>query len=290
MITIRSFSECTWEQTLQLWNESFSDYFVNMNFTFDQLLYKMATEKISPAHSLVAWANDQPVGFVLTAIGDVNGKKVAWNGGTAILPGWRRRGIGSRLMAALIEFYQKEHVRQATLEAFAQNKSAIQLYQQHGYEIAGYLLIYQTDKIKRIPKEVPGFKIRSDHPASVASFSFYPQIAPWQTHWFLGDEAFIIFDSAGKETGYALVKRNTDKQGQVQALSLLQLEVDPAHPDADGMTHQLLQYVITSFPEASRYRFLYCPPQKKAVTNWLEKAGFQIFANNVHMVKKITAD
>lgn len=35
MITIRPFSECTWEQTLQLWNESFADYFVNMNFTFD---------------------------------------------------------------------------------------------------------------------------------------------------------------------------------------------------------------------------------------------------------------
>lgn len=147
-------------------------------------------------------------------------------------------------MAALIELYKKEHVEITTLEGFAQNKPAIQLYQQHGYEISGYLLIYQTDNIKRIPKEVPGFKIRS----------------------------------------------NTDEQAQVQTLSLLQLEVDPAHPDAEELTRQLLAHVMISSPKASRYRFFYCPWQKKVVIDWLEQIGFQVFVNNVHMVKKITTE
>ncbi|MEK4798823.1 GNAT family N-acetyltransferase [Thermoactinomyces sp. FSL K6-2592] len=289
MVTIHPLSRCTWEQTLQLWNEAFADYFVNMNFTFDRLMNRMVREKISPAHSLVAWADGRPVGFVFTAIGEIKGKKVAWNGGTAVLPGWRRKGVGSRLMEALVEMYQREHVQLATLEAIAENKPAIRLYQQYGYDIDDSLFIYQTENFSRKQPAAPGYNIRSAHPATVAAFSFYPDPAPWQTHWFQGDEAWIISDSSGKEAGYALVRRTTDDLGRVQDLTLLQLETAPEHPEAEELARQLLRHVMAS-AEASRYQFLYCPAKKKMVTGLLEEEGFHMFLNNVHMVKKIAAD
>ncbi len=291
MITIRPLSGCTWEQTLQLWNEAFADYFVNMNFTFDRLMNRMVRERISPAHSLVAWNDGRPVGFVFTSIGEIKGKKIAWNGGTAVLPGWRRKGAGNRLMEALMELYQREHVQLATLEAIAENKPAIRLYQQHGYDIADSLLIYQTENFRRGQKGASGYNIRTAHPATVTAFSFYPDLAPWQTHWFQGDEAWIISDSSGKEAGYALVRRKTDDQGRgrVQELTLLQLETAPGHPEAEELAHQLLRHVMAS-AEASRCQFLYCPEKKKMVKSLLEEEGFHMFLSNVHMVKKIAED
>ncbi|MBA4549106.1 hypothetical protein H1R82_03330 [Thermoactinomyces intermedius] len=86
------------------------------------------------------------------------------------------------------------------------------------------------------------------------------------------------------------MRRKTDEQGQLQELTLLQLETAPGHPEAAELTRQLLRHVMTSV-EASRYQFLYCPAKKKMLTGLLEEEeGFHMFLNNVHMVKKIATD
>lgn len=95
MVTIHPLSRCTWEQTLQLWNEAFADYFVNMNFTFDRLMNRMVREKISPAHSLVAWADGRPVGFVFTAIGEIKGKKSLGTEGPPFFPDGDEKELGA---------------------------------------------------------------------------------------------------------------------------------------------------------------------------------------------------
>ena len=55
----------------------------------------------------------------------------------AVRPDFRRRGIGQRLMAAVLSWGRDKNITQAVLEVRAGNKAAQQLYQACGFEVIG---------------------------------------------------------------------------------------------------------------------------------------------------------
>ena len=63
----------------------------------------------------------------------------------AVLPDWRRRGVGARLLLALMELASDIGARVATLEVRLSNAPARQLYQRFGFRPVGVRPRYYSD-------------------------------------------------------------------------------------------------------------------------------------------------
>ena len=63
----------------------------------------------------------------------------------AVHPDWRRRGIGERLLVAVIDAAVARHAREATLEVRLSNVPARRLYEKYGFRPVGLRPRYYTD-------------------------------------------------------------------------------------------------------------------------------------------------
>jgi hypothetical protein len=65
MFRIKRLSECTFAEAVQAWNEGFKGYYADMSTTLDRFVIRLGKEDLSPELSIVAFAENRPVGFVL---------------------------------------------------------------------------------------------------------------------------------------------------------------------------------------------------------------------------------
>ncbi len=63
----------------------------------------------------------------------------------AVAPDWRRRGIGERLLLAVVDAALARHAREATLEVRLSNVPARRLYEKYGFRPVGLRPRYYTD-------------------------------------------------------------------------------------------------------------------------------------------------
>ena len=63
----------------------------------------------------------------------------------AVHPGWRRQGIGERLLLALLDLAVARQAREATLEVRLSNLPARRLYEKYGFRPVGIRPNYYTD-------------------------------------------------------------------------------------------------------------------------------------------------
>jgi ribosomal protein S18 acetylase RimI-like enzyme len=286
LITIQKLSRCTWEDTLTLWNQGFAGYSVNVTLTMENFLSRMGQYGLMPDHSFVALKDGKLVGFVLNGIRTIKGTKMAWNGGTGIIPECRRQGIGKMLMEATLKTYKEEKVEVALLEAIATNQAAISLYERAGYQIMDRLGIFSAKKeLAREEKSISGFTIHRGLPSLAAQVPFYRIDSPWQTHWFsiATGEAIIARGQAGETAGYSLVGYRLDEHGVIKGIHLYQLEVNPECTDPEKVIRLLL---FASFAKASAS--IPCvafnlPLSKEQVVATLLELGFHKEGEQVHM-------
>ena len=129
MITIKRLSQCTLEDAVVAWNKGFEGYYFDMTTTVDFFTRRLILEGLSPSLSVIAYDDERPVGIILNGIRLINGKKVSWNGGTGVDPEYRGKGVGKKLIEAVLAIYEVEGVEVATLEAVKENVKAISLYE-----------------------------------------------------------------------------------------------------------------------------------------------------------------
>lgn len=63
----------------------------------------------------------------------------------AVDPGWRRRGVGERLLLALLDIAVTRRAREATLEVRLSNMPARRLYEKYGFRPVGIRPRYYSD-------------------------------------------------------------------------------------------------------------------------------------------------
>jgi ribosomal protein S18 acetylase RimI-like enzyme len=289
MISFRSVSECPLEQVVQLWHEAFADYYVKFSLNTEQFLARMAKEDLSPEHSLVAFVDAEPAGFLFNGFRQINGKTVAWNGGTAVVPRFRRSGVGRALMAETMKRYESLGVERATLEVFCQNERAQALYREFGYRITDRLVSYRLDGALR-PVDLPELPEVTfcEHivPKAVSALPFYDQQVPWQLQWqsVKDGEALLLKDSRKQTIGYALFKRTTAETGEGKEIVLYQCEIDSKADHPEVYLELLLRKAFAD-PNAQKVVFN-LPAKKKLCKAILEKNGFQVVFEQYQMVKE----
>ena len=63
----------------------------------------------------------------------------------AVDPRWRRRGVGERMLLALLDIAVARQAREATLEVRLSNLPARKLYEKHGFRPVGIRVRYYSD-------------------------------------------------------------------------------------------------------------------------------------------------
>jgi GNAT superfamily N-acetyltransferase len=117
---------------------SFEGYSVQVNFTAAMLSRRVRFEQHDLESSLLALDGDEAVGMAGLAIRGGRG----WVSGFGVVPAWRRRGLGRRLLAALLESARAYGLRQLSLEVLAGNDAARRLYEGAGMRVTRDLLVF----------------------------------------------------------------------------------------------------------------------------------------------------
>ena len=292
MINLRRMSECSFETALDAWNRGFQGYAVDLTQSLDQLLTRITYDELSLERSLIAFDGDQIVGFLMNAFRESDGRRLAWNGGTGVVPEWRGRGVGRLLMDATLKLYQTERVDVALLEALSNNHPAIELYKKCGYEIQEELTLLRSESEMVNFAPAGNYSVKHVDLTAVGQLEFYRYRAPWQCQWKSllrsHGEACVVYDDRSSPVAYALYKRQFDNQGKVSRIALYQCEVIPEREDAADIAAHALQEVFgTARGKVLRSTHDF-RKSNQTVVDLLINAGFTTFIEQVHMMKRVS--
>jgi ribosomal protein S18 acetylase RimI-like enzyme len=294
-LDIRRLNTCTLDEALQIWNEGFTGYFVNLTLSMEAYIARLHNDGLMAKHSLVAFSDGKPAGFLLNGIRNNDGRRVAWNGGTGVSPEFRGQGVGKVLVEAALKLYAEEAIEKATLEALSTNDVAIALYQKCGYETIDRLVFFQhrgalANGFFR-QANAGAYSTRFVPPASVALLQFYEAAVPWQAQWQSVTSnngwGLIVSDARGEDVGYALYKRTFDEDGGLTGITLYQCVAAPGRQDAENILARALQEAYAPLDTACHRMTHNLSKSNELVCRLLGEAGFTIFIEQVHMEQTI---
>ena len=292
MVEIKSLSECTLEQAVEAWNKGFEGYQFDMTTTAEAFSKRIEKEGLSEELSVVAFAEERPVGIVLNGIRQSGGRKIGWNGGTGVAREWRKKGVGIQLMEETLQILKGERVEVATLEAISGNDKAIGLYKKLGYEIVDDLLFMKLDGAVE-EKSAAGsenYKIRSADPEEIGQLPFYRGDFPWQIQWqsVRDGEGLIAMDNEGQAAGYAYFRKLNDEQGKHSRTVLYQCETAPCAIEREEIAGLLIEEVFGNFLNAINRTAVNVPVTGNAITyKVLKDKGFERSIAQVFMKKQL---
>jgi GNAT superfamily N-acetyltransferase len=118
-------------------NSSFEGYPVRITFNAAMMARRVRLEQQDLEASLVALDGGEAVGMAGLAVRGVRG----WVSGFGVAPAWRGKGLGRRLMSALVERARAYGLRQLSLDVLAENAAAVRLYEGAGMRVTRDLLV-----------------------------------------------------------------------------------------------------------------------------------------------------
>jgi ribosomal protein S18 acetylase RimI-like enzyme len=130
---------------LKVFNDSFSDYFVPFKLTEEQLTSKMISDKIDLELSVGAFDNEKLIAFILHGFDIINNQKVAYNGGTGVIPEKRGSGLTKQMYFFILPLLAEKGINRIILEVIDKNIQAIKSYEKSGFKTKRELVCYKGD-------------------------------------------------------------------------------------------------------------------------------------------------
>lgn len=286
MITFKPVSELGIKEASELWNQAFEGYQVNASMPLDGFIARAGQLGLSLERSLACYVEGQPAGIVLNGFREADGVKLAWNGGTAIAPAFRGKGIGQTMMARMMELYQEQDVSRAYLEAINTNERAIQLYERVGYSVIDRLLIMSAEGTQiQAQGEVNSYTVTRGQAGQLRAVPFYRSGEVWQNDipCIPGGECVLVH--AGEElAGFALFRRTFGPDGKLASVTLYRCEAAPGIEDEEGVILTALSELYQPELEAKRSAFN-IRASHTALVKALERFGLATSMEQVLMVR-----
>lgn len=140
---------------VNVFNESFSDYFVPFKLTEEQLSAKMTADKTNLELSVGVFEDQQLIAFILHGFDLINHQKVVYNGGTGVIPNRRGVGLTKQMYLFSLPVLEKKGIDQVILEVISQNIQAIKSYEKSGFRTTRELACFKGDfSYSKINQEV----------------------------------------------------------------------------------------------------------------------------------------
>ena len=117
---------------------------LQLPYTPTQHYRELLEDSSKGGYGLVACVDDEVVGHLhLQTYPNKSRRKHAASLGMAVLEEWQGKGVGTKLMQAVIEFAEQWlNISRLELMVFVDNEPAIQLYKKSEFEIEGTLRDY----------------------------------------------------------------------------------------------------------------------------------------------------
>ncbi|WP_299245222.1 GNAT family N-acetyltransferase [uncultured Aquimarina sp.] len=132
---------------LNVFNESFSDYFIPFQLTEEQLVSKMLADKVNLNLSVGVFEHKKLVAFILHGFDKINNQKIVYNGGTGVIPKKRGFGLTKQMYDFILPILEEKGINELLLEVITKNTPAIKSYKKSGYKIERELSCYKGEVI-----------------------------------------------------------------------------------------------------------------------------------------------
>ncbi len=193
------------DDVVTVFNAGFSDYYHAVGMDLLTFHEYMATNDIQPAHSLVAYLDDTPVGFTFSGLRGESG----WVGGLAVDPTYRRQHVGWTLLQRQLEIMRDQGATRVTLECIDRNTAALAMYERAGFRKLRKVYYLQQDRprIKVLPSVVTFEQVEV-----AAVVPYYTKDHSWskqvQSMLQTPDHKAVLARKEGKVVGYAVYFAN----------------------------------------------------------------------------------
>ncbi|WP_431157858.1 GNAT family N-acetyltransferase [Winogradskyella poriferorum] len=153
----KTLENCSVTEIATTFNKAFSDYFIPIQLTTDQLNAKMIVDKTERAISIGAFDNDKLVALMLHGKDIINGETIAYNSGTGVIPEYRGNGLTKEMYKRLEQRLEHHNISKIVLEVISENIQAIKSYEKSGFQIKRELACF-----KGHPKSIkPSWNLKS---------------------------------------------------------------------------------------------------------------------------------
>ncbi|MEM8527505.1 MAG: GNAT family N-acetyltransferase [Bacteroidota bacterium] len=130
-------------EVAEVFNDAFADYFIPFRLSEEQLIQKMRVDKTDLSLSVGVFDNGQLIAFILHGKDTINQQKVAYNGGTGVIPEKRGAGLAKQMYRFILPILAAKGINSLVLEVISNNVQAIKSYKQSGFETRRKLLCYK---------------------------------------------------------------------------------------------------------------------------------------------------
>lgn len=131
------------KRILKVFNDSFSNYFVQFKLTEEQLYSKIISDKIDLNLSVGTFENGKLIAFILHGFDTIDNHKVIYNGGTGVIPEKRGSGLTTQMYLFILPILEKSGVNKIILEVISKNIQAIKSYEKSGFKALRELDFYK---------------------------------------------------------------------------------------------------------------------------------------------------
>lgn len=142
-MTIQTLEQATTKDLTTAFNHAFSDYLIPVQLNESQLASKIISDGIQLPFSVGMFEDEKLIGFILHGMDVIDGKQVAYNAGTGVIPDKRGQKIASQLLDESLNLLRSKKVAHVQLEVITTNTRAYNLYAQMGFNIKRELNCYK---------------------------------------------------------------------------------------------------------------------------------------------------
>lgn len=147
-MTIKTLEGISSQEILEVFNHSFSDYFIPFKLTYEQLVDKMKADRSDLSLSVGAFENEKLVAFILHGFDTIDNEKIVYNGGTGVIPENRGVGLTKQMYSFILPLLKGKGIDKLLLEVISNNVHAIKSYEKSGFKVKRTLACYKgTTKI-----------------------------------------------------------------------------------------------------------------------------------------------
>lgn len=130
---------------LNVFNTSFSDYFIPFKLSEEQLASKLLVDKTDLELSVGVFENGHLIAFILHGIDTFHNQKTVYNGGTGVIPEKRGAGLTKQMYRFILPFLTEKGIHKIILEVISNNVQAIRSYEKSGFKVHRKLVCYNGD-------------------------------------------------------------------------------------------------------------------------------------------------
>ncbi|MEI4770547.1 GNAT family N-acetyltransferase [Psychrobacillus sp. FJAT-51614] len=245
MITFKTMESLSFKVAHELFINGFEGYFIPMKMSLDAFVARMGNEGLSPELSIVMYDEDYPIGFVLQGVREVEGQKIAWNGGTGIIPAYRGKKHGTVLMEKAVDLLKQQNVSIASLEALSVNKPAIKLYENVGYEVIDTLHFLEAEGVLPYKEDLENeFTIIRIPAFQTVNSGVFPTQVPWQVDPSImpkvGGEA-VIATKNNEVFAACLIRKRHQYGSELEGVTLFQTVLKKENVEGERALQLVLQ-------------------------------------------------